>query len=88
MTKELLLFAKAISEPKRLAILKALQKECCVGQLWKRLGLSQNLTSHHLKVLKEAKLIEAERRGLKIVYKIKQANLEKNLKTLQVYLSE
>ncbi|MEI8361251.1 MAG: metalloregulator ArsR/SmtB family transcription factor [bacterium] len=86
MNEDLLLFVKAIGEPKRLLILNYLRKECCVGELWKKLGLPQNLTSHHLRVLKEAKLIDAEKRGVKIVYKLNEKYLNKAIKNLQAYL--
>lgn len=87
MNKELLSFIKAIGEPKRMLILKHLKKECCVGELWKKLDLQQNLTSHHLRVLKQAKLIESEKVGLKVVYKLNQVHLDKNIKLLQSYLA-
>lgn len=86
MKKELVIFAKAISEPTRLRILNHLKKECCVGELWKRLGLPQNLTSHHLRVLRDAKLISAEKRGLKVVYRVNEKALADNMKRLSEYL--
>lgn len=86
MNKELFIFIKAIGEPKRMLILNHLKKECCVGELWKRLDLPQNLTSHHLRVLKQAKLIESEKIGSKVVYKVNDKHLEKNLKLLESYL--
>lgn len=86
MNKDLMVFIKAIGEPKRMMILNHLKKECCVGDIWKRLKWPQNLTSHHLLVLKKAKLIESEKRGANVVYKINQIVLDKNLKLLETYL--
>jgi ArsR family transcriptional regulator len=86
MNKELLIFAKAISEPTRLRILNFLKAECCVGELWKKLDLPQNLVSHHLRVLKEAKLVLAEKRGLRIVYKLNEKKLRHDLEKLDSYL--
>ncbi|MEI8360522.1 MAG: metalloregulator ArsR/SmtB family transcription factor [bacterium] len=86
MNKELFSFIKAIGEPRRMLILNHLKKECCVGELWKKLDMPQNLTSHHLRVLKQAKLIESEKIGSKVVYKLNQAYLDKNIKLLQSYL--
>lgn len=86
MNKELLLFVKAISDETRLKILNYLKQECCVGELWKRLDLPQNLTSHHLKVLKDAKLVIAKKQGLKVVYKLDKKYLASSLKLLQSYL--
>ncbi|KKR21481.1 MAG: Transcriptional regulator, ArsR family [Parcubacteria group bacterium GW2011_GWE2_39_37] len=88
MNKELFSFIRAIGEPKRMLILNHLKKECCVGELWKRLGMAQNLTSHHLRVLKQAKLIKSEKRGLKVVYELNQENINKNLKILEGYLKK
>lgn len=62
-------FLKIINEPNRLKILCFLrQGEQCVCDIWKNLGLPQNLTSHHLKTLKEFDLIESRREGRKIIY--------------------
>jgi len=87
MKQDLLTFIKAIGEPNRLRILNHLRKECCVGDLWAKLDLSQNLTSHHLKILREAKLIIPEKRGLKVVYRLDEKYLDDNLKKLKDYLS-
>ncbi len=87
MNKELLSFIRAIGEPKRLLLLNRLKNECCVGELWKNLDLPQNLTSHHLRVLKQAKLIKSKKVGLRVIYRINQAFLDKNIKLLQNYLS-
>ncbi len=86
MNKELLVFIKAISDETRLRIMNYLKQECCVGELWKKLALPQNLTSHHLRVLKDANLVLSEKRGLKVVYKLDKKYLASNLKALQNYL--
>ena len=86
MNNDLIKFVKAISDPNRLLILNYLRQECCVGELWKRLELPQNLTSHHLKVLRDSGLVIAQKNGLKVVYKLDKKNLSKNLKFLQSYL--
>ncbi|MCX6793389.1 MAG: metalloregulator ArsR/SmtB family transcription factor [Candidatus Falkowbacteria bacterium] len=87
MNKKLLVFIKAIGDPTRLRILNHLKKECCVGDLWQKLNLPQNLCSHHLRVLKEAKLITSKKMGLKVVYKLNEEFLESNLKELKNYLN-
>lgn len=86
MEKDLLTFTKTIGDLTRLRILNYLKKECCVGELWKKLDLPQNLVSHHLKVLRDAKLITSEKRGLKVVYCINKNSLVKNLNQLNRYL--
>jgi|LakMenEpi03Aug12_release.lakeMendotaPanAssembly.Ray.scaffolds.fasta_scaffold2074350_1 DNA-binding transcriptional ArsR family regulator len=87
MKLPLLIFTKAIGDPTRLQILQLLKKECCVGELWKKLDLSQNLVSHHLKILKEAKLISSEKRGMKVVYRLEKEFIAKQIKLLNDQLS-
>jgi ArsR family transcriptional regulator len=67
--KNLQQYLKAISDSNRLAILNALKKRpLCVCEIFLLLNLPQNLTSHHLKILKDTGLIDSKRNGVKIVY--------------------
>lgn len=60
---------KVIAEENRLKILCTLKNgELCVCDIWENLDLSQNLVSHHLKVLREAGLIESRKEGLNVMY--------------------
>ncbi|HZJ41655.1 MAG TPA: metalloregulator ArsR/SmtB family transcription factor [Patescibacteria group bacterium] len=86
MKQNLLIFTKTIGDSTRLKILNYLKKECCVSELWKKLDLPQNLVSHHLKVLRNAGLVIAEKRGLKVVYHLNKEILAKNLNRLNNYL--
>ena len=59
----------ALAEPNRLAILSFLKKgEKCACEIHPKLKLPQNLSSHHLKVLKDLKLLKSRREGVKILY--------------------
>jgi len=59
---ELAAVMKALSDPTRLVILDLLvQGVQCNCSLGDRLGLPINLISHHLKVLRQAGLVQAER---------------------------
>lgn len=59
----------ALAEPNRLAILKLLKKgELCACDIHPKLKLPQNLGSHHLKVLKDLRLLKNRRDGVKIIY--------------------
>lgn len=62
---------KALSDPTRLAIVNQLagSEECCVCNL-EPLGLSQPTISHHLKILREAGLVESTRRGTWAYYRL------------------
>ena len=62
---------KALSDPARVAIVNRLAgaEDVCVCEF--RLGLSQPTVSHHLKVLREAGLIEvARKRGTWVHYRL------------------
>jgi ArsR family transcriptional regulator len=64
---------KALADPARVAIVNriAVDGEVCTCQLTGPLGLSQPTVSHHLRVLKEAGLIEvARRRGTWTFYRL------------------
>jgi ArsR family transcriptional regulator len=56
---------KALSDPTRLAIVNRLAgaDEVCVCAFVAELGLSQPTVSHHLRILREAGLVEARRNG-------------------------
>ncbi|MBA2460451.1 MAG: winged helix-turn-helix transcriptional regulator [Actinobacteria bacterium] len=58
---------KALADPARLRLLSLIQAqpshEACVCHLTGPLGLSQSTVSHHLRVLREAGLVEREQRG-------------------------
>jgi Predicted transcriptional regulators len=67
-----------IADENRLKILNALkQGEHCVCDIWKDIGISQNLASHHLKVLKNVGLIDSRKEGLKIIYWINKKEINK-----------
>lgn len=65
---------KALSDPARLRILSLISErtEVCGCELVEPLGLSQPTVSHHLKTLFEAGLLERERRGRWIHYRVDQ----------------
>ena len=56
---------KALADPARLRILNLMTAagEVCACDLEAPLGLSQPTVSHHLKVLREAGIVEREKRG-------------------------
>jgi ArsR family transcriptional regulator len=63
---------KALGDPVRLRLLSRVAShaggEACVCDLSAGLDLSQPTISHHLKVLREAGLLECERRGTWVYY--------------------
>jgi DNA-binding transcriptional ArsR family regulator len=55
---------KALADESRLHIVEVLAKECkSVNEIAEAAGLSQPLTSHHLKVLKNAGIARVENRA-------------------------
>ena len=75
-------YAKALSHPARIAILKLLIKKqaCICGDIVEQLPLSQSTVSQHLKELKEAGLIKGDIEGAKVCYCIdeKEWNAARN----------
>jgi ArsR family transcriptional regulator len=71
---------KVIADPTRLRLLSLIQaqpdNEACVCNLTEPLGLTQPTVSHHLKVLRDAGLVERERRGNWAYYRIVGDQLE------------
>jgi len=71
---------KALGDPVRLRLLSLIGAhaggEACVCELVDRFDLSQPTISHHLKVLREAGLIESERRGTWVYYRALSGVLE------------
>lgn len=65
---------RALADPARLRLLSFIAAqpsgEACVCHLMKPLDISQPTVSHHLKVLFEAGLLERERRGTWVYYRI------------------
>ena len=63
---------KARADPTRVAIVNRLAagEECCVCDLTDAFELSQPTVSHHLRILRDAGLVEAERRGTWAYYRL------------------
>jgi ArsR family transcriptional regulator, arsenate/arsenite/antimonite-responsive transcriptional repressor len=65
---------KALADPARLRILSIIQAqpegEACVCHLTDPLELTQGTVSHHLRVLREAGLVERDQRGSWAYYRV------------------
>jgi ArsR family transcriptional regulator, arsenate/arsenite/antimonite-responsive transcriptional repressor len=72
-------YAKALSHPARVAILKVLaqRKSCVCGDIVQELPLAQATVSQHLKELKAVGLIQGEIDGPSVCYCINAAGLQK-----------
>ena len=68
----------AAAEPSRLRILAALRgRRLCVCELCAALGLKQSVMSQHLRVLRGAGLVEPDRRGYFVHYRLSQGAAER-----------
>ena len=69
---------KALADPVRLRLMSlvASADEACVCELTAPFALSQPTISHHLRVLREAGLVDAERRGSWVFYRARREALD------------
>ncbi len=72
--KNLAIVFRVLGEPVRLQLLSLIAAqpsgEVCACELVEALGISQPTVSHHLKVMYEAGLLDKDRRGTWIYYRI------------------
>src|SRR5687768_1202846 len=71
--------AKALGDPVRVQLVDVLRKaagKVCVCELVPLFDLSQPTVSHHLKVLRQAGIVDSERRGLWAYYYVLPDALE------------
>lgn len=88
--QDLACFAKVISHPARLAILKYLAetKTCISGDISDKLPLSRTTVSQHLKELRDMGLINGEIDGLKINYCLCETCITEKLKLFDTFFGE
>jgi ArsR family transcriptional regulator, arsenate/arsenite/antimonite-responsive transcriptional repressor len=67
---------RALADPTRLQLVDELAREgACACELRERLGLSAPLLSHHLKVLREAGLVETRKAGRRLEVELDRSAL-------------
>src|SRR5436309_2750116 len=84
--ERLAVVAKALGDPIRLQLVDVLRKHAgkvCVCELTPLFDVGQPTVSHHLKVLRDAGLVDSERRGLWAYYYV----VPDSLKELSEWLS-
>lgn len=75
---------KAMGNPRRLEILLHLyNQENSVGELEKKIKLSQSALSQHLAVLRKEKIVKTRRKAQTIYYSIQDNNAIKIIELLQ-----
>src|SRR6478609_2413509 len=77
---------KALADPTRVAIVNRLAavEEVCVCDLTAAFELSQPTVSHHLRLLREAGLVESERRGTWGYYRLVPEAIERLRSVLEL----
>jgi DNA-binding transcriptional ArsR family regulator len=68
----------AFSDASRLKIIATLTEgECNVGRLAEAVGLSESATSHHLRGLRQLKLVRAHKEGREVYYSLQDDHVIK-----------
>ncbi|HAU31360.1 MAG: putative transcriptional regulator [Desulfotomaculum sp. 46_296] len=80
---------KALGDPHRQNILKLLaSQEMGACEIIKAIGLSQPAIAHHLKILKQAGLINSEKEGKIVFYTLNKEGLKEFLEQMNGFLED
>lgn len=80
---------RLMSDPTRLKIILAcLDSPAAVGEMADRLGISASLVSHHLRLLRAARLLQADRRGRQVFYVVGDQHIRSMLTDMVDHVSE
>lgn len=77
-----------LGETARLSIVVYLMdKKANVGEITEHLGMSQPAISHHLRLLKDARILRAEKKGKQVYYSIDDAHVKNIITSGLVHMS-
>ncbi|MGF1563527.1 MAG: ArsR/SmtB family transcription factor [Geminicoccaceae bacterium] len=80
---------RLMSDPSRLKItLSCLNEPVSVGDMAQRLNLSPSLVSHHLRLLRAARLLQAERQGRQVFYSVTDEHVRRMLGNMVDHVAE
>ena len=80
---------KQLGDASRLRIvLCCMDGDVCVTDIAERLRLSPSLVSHHLRLLRAARLVRAERRGKQVYYSLADSHVRSVLTDMVEHVSE
>jgi ArsR family transcriptional regulator len=80
---------RLMSDPTRLRIILAsLDAPVPVGEMAERLNISASLVSHHLRLLRAARLLQAERRGRQVFYVVGDSHIRSMLTDMVDHVAE
>ncbi len=86
--RKLARISKALSVEARVRIVQLLkERSLCVGALSARLGITQGAVSQHLRILRDAELVIAEKRGYYVHYRLNSRTVARWRKTILGLLS-
>lgn len=82
--KKLVDFFRAMGEDTRVKIITMLlEEEMCICELIDELKLSQPAVSHHMKILKQAELVNDRREGKWTFYSINKEGFKNHVRNLE-----
>ena len=81
---------KALAHPLRLQIACGLimKDECNVSKMVEKLGVSQPMVSQHLNIMKNAGIIENQRKGTQVCYRVVNEKVKSIIKSMEINLCE
>jgi ArsR family transcriptional regulator len=80
---------RLLGDPSRLRIvIETLEGPQSVGDIAASLGLSPSLVSHHLRLLRAARLLSPERRGKQIFYRLHDAHIAHVIADMVAHVNE
>jgi DNA-binding transcriptional ArsR family regulator len=83
--KKLAVIFKLLSVEARIRIVQALKRRAlCVTELTSQLGISQEATSQHLRVLRDAGIVKFQKRGFHVYYSLDKQNVAFMYKAVSV----
>src|SRR5712672_1444869 len=77
---------KALADPTRLRILSLLSRyegEVCVFEIVESFTLEQPTISHHLRILRDAGLVDCRKKGLWAYYYVRHVRIQQAIEALQ-----
>ena len=78
-----------LGDPNRLRIVTlCLDEAVSVGEMAQKLELSQTLVSHHLRLLRAARIVRAERQGKEVFYSAADDHIRVMLKDMMEHVVE
>lgn len=78
-----------MGDPSRLRIIiVCLHEQISVSDIAEQLGLSQSLVSHHLRLLRAARMVRSERRGKQIFYTAADEHVQCVIEDMATHVAE